>query len=247
MAGSSTAIVLLPPWVQEGGMEVALRRLSDPSVRDRLRQQLLTDTTSWDNWYAFSDGWRGLKISGAHRRPIIGRYFSDVIAGAGISDPLSPAAFDVVFDLLVEERLGMSLVSFNNVEDNIASFLAQPYCSVGTDAVVNPDGHPHPRLHGTFPRVLGHFVRELGTVSLPEAVRKMTSQAAKIVGWEGKVGEIRPGLPADLVLFDPMAVADRASYEQPRETPAGIHGVWVGGRRMVNNGRLVDRTVAGAL
>jgi N-acyl-D-amino-acid deacylase len=245
IAGSSTATVLLPPWVQEGGMDAALRRLSDPSVRARVRQQLLSDTTSWDNWYAFSDGWRGLKIAGARRRPIVGRFFADVIDEAGIDDHQCAAAFDVIFDLLVEERLGMSLVSFNNVEANIAAFLAQPYCSVGTDAVVNPDGHPHPRLHGTFPKVLGHFVRELGVVSLPEAVRKMTSQAAKIVGWEGRVGEIRPGLPADLVLFDPEAVADRATYEQPRQTPAGIEGVWVGGRRMVKDGQLVGGGAAG--
>jgi N-acyl-D-aspartate/D-glutamate deacylase len=95
--------------------------------------------------------------------------------------------------------------------------------------------------------VLGRFVRELGTVSLSEAVRKMTSQAAKIVGWDGRVGQIRTGLPADLVLFDPNAVADRATYEHPRETPAGIEGVWVGGRRMVAGGRLVAGGVAGAI
>jgi N-acyl-D-aspartate/D-glutamate deacylase len=81
----------------------------------------------------------------------------------------------------------------------------------------------------------------LGVVSLPEAVRKMTSQAAKIVGWGGRLGEIRPGLPADLVLFDPESIADRATYERPRETPTGIEGVWVGGQRMVDAGQLTRR------
>jgi N-acyl-D-aspartate/D-glutamate deacylase len=245
VAGSSTATVLVPPWAQEGGIDAALRRLSDPSVRSRIRRQLLSDTTSWDNWYAFSGGWAGLKIAGAHRQPAVGRFFSEIIQAAGISDLQSPAAFDLVFDLLSEERLGMSLVSFNNVEDNIVRFLAQPYCSVGTDAVVNPSGHPHPRLYGTFPRVLGHFVRELGVMPLPEAIRKMTAQAAGIVGWGGRLGEIRPGLPADLVLFDPDSVADRATFELPREPPVGIEGVWVAGRRMVEHGRVVGDVVAG--
>jgi N-acyl-D-amino-acid deacylase len=245
IAGSSTATVLLPPWVQEGGVGAALRRLSDPAVRAAIRRQLLSDRTSWDNWYAFSGGWTGLKIAGARRRSIVGRYFSEVIESAGIRDVESPAAFDLVFDLLSEERLGMSLVSFNNLEDNIARFLAQPYCSVGTDAVVNADGHPHPRLYGTFPRVLGHFVRERGTVPLPEAVRKMTSQAADIVGWGGRLGQIKDGFPADLVLFDPDRVADTATFERPRQAPVGIEGVWVGGRRLVEGGRLVGDTVAG--
>jgi N-acyl-D-amino-acid deacylase len=144
----------------------------------------------------------------------------------------------VIFDLLVGENLGMSLVSFNNIEENISSFMSQPYTSIGTDAVIDRGGHPHPRLHGTFPRVLGRFVRELGVMSLPEAVRKMTSQAAAVVGLAGRLGEIRPGLPADLVLFDAGTIADRATFEAPYEDPIGISGVWVGGRRVVTGGRL---------
>jgi N-acyl-D-aspartate/D-glutamate deacylase len=93
--------------------------------------------------------------------------------------------------------------------------------------------------------VLGRFVRELGIVALPEAIRKMTAQAAGIVGWGGRLGEVRPGLPADLVLFDPHTVADRATFERPRERPVGIEGVWVAGRRMVERGRVVGDIVAG--
>ena len=141
----------------------------------------------------------------------------------------------------------MSLISFNNVEENVASFMSQPYCSIGTDAVVDHGGHPHPRLHGTFPRVLGRFVRELGTFSLTEAIRKMTSQAAAVVGWGGRLGEIRPGLPADLVLFDPLTIADLATFESPRELPVGIEGVWVGGERVVEGQDLVSDRVAGHL
>jgi N-acyl-D-amino-acid deacylase len=95
--------------------------------------------------------------------------------------------------------------------------------------------------------VLGRFVRELGTFSLTEAVRKMTSQAAAVVGWEGRLGEIRPGLPADLVLFDPLTIADQTTFESPRELPVGIEGVWVGGRQVVKRRELVADVVAGAV
>lgn len=159
----------------------------------------------------------------------------------------SQAGFDVILELLASENLGMSLISFNNVEENVAAFMSQPYCSIGTDAVVDHGGHPHPRLHGTFPRVLGRFVRELGTVSLTEAIRKMTSQAASIVGWQGRLGEIRPGLPADLVLFDPLTIADQATFESPRELPLGIEGVWVRGERVVAGTEVVSDVVAGAV
>jgi len=239
VAGSTSAIVLLPPWTQAGGHEAAMSRLSDPAVRHRLRHQLMEDTTSWDNWWAFSDGWSGLRVARARRPGIVGRSFAEVIEATGVADPHSQEAFDVIFDLLVSEKLGMSLVSFNNVEENVASFMSQPYTSIGTDAVVDHGGHPHPRLHGTFPRVLGRFVRELGVMSLPEAVRKMTSQAAAVVGLGGSIGQIKPGLPGDLVLFDPAVVADRATFEAPYEYPVGIRGVWVGGHRVVADGDVV--------
>lgn len=245
VAGSTSAIVLLPPWMQEGGIDATLARLADPALRARTRLQLLEDTSSFDNWWHFSDGWQGLRVGRTQRRELIGRSFAQVIEAAGIVDPHSQEAFDVIFDLLREERLGMSLVSFNNVEENVSRFLAQPYTSVGTDAIIDRGGHPHPRLHGTFPRVLGRYVRELGVLSLPEAVRKMTSQAAAVVGWGGLLGEIRPGLPADLVLFDPETVKDNATYESPWDWPDGVEGVWVGGRRVVSGGRLVADVVAG--
>ncbi|MGH9067128.1 MAG: N-acyl-D-amino-acid deacylase family protein [Acidimicrobiales bacterium] len=245
-AGSTTASVLVPPWVLEGGTEAALQRLLDADVRARVRDQVLTDTTSWDNWWAFSDGWTGLRVAGVAGSgagvgaggtigDLAGRSFADIIAGAGVSDLRSQAAFDVVLDLLVSARLGLSLVSFNNVETNVARFMSQPWCSVGSDALVNPGGHPHPRLYGTFPRVLGRFSRELGTMSLPEAVSAMTGRAASVIG-RADLGRLEVGARADMVLFDPAKVADRATYDEPRLAPVGIERVWVGGRRLAGEG-----------
>jgi N-acyl-D-amino-acid deacylase len=239
-AGSTTAQVLLPPWMLEGGRDAALQRLGDPAARARARRQLLSDTTSWDNWWAFSDGWDGLRVAGLPpgvRPELIGRSFADVLEEAGIADPHSPEAFDVAFDLLVEAGLAVSIVSFNNTEENVARFLAQPHCTVGSDALVNPDGHPHPRLYGTFPRVLGHFVRELGALDLPTAVTAMTGRAAAALGYAA-LGTISVGGAADLVLFEPTAIADRATYEDPRLPPTGVTRVWVGGRAVVVGGAL---------
>lgn len=241
-AGSTTASVLLPPWALEGGQEAALRRLADPAVRERLRAQLLGDTTSFDNWYAFSGGFEGLVVADAPpgTGAVAGLSFAEVIRRSGEADLTSARAFDVVFDLLAASRLRASLISFNNVEENIARFLAQPYTSVGSDALVNPEGHPHPRLYGTFPRVLGRFVRELGTLDLETALGRMTYQAAQSAGWEGP-GRLEPGAAADLVLLDPERVADRATYDEPRLAPEGIERCWVAGRLVARDGRLLDQ------
>ncbi len=238
-AGATTASVLCPPWMFEGGgVEAALERLGDPSARARARRELLGEA-SFDNWLKFSGGWRGLKVASASDPAVVGKSFAEVIWSAGVDDLESEGAFEVVFDLLASERLSMSLISFNNVEENVARFIAEPYCSVGTDAVVNPNGHPHPRLYGTFPRVLARFVRELGTLSLPEAVAKMTSRAASVIGAGDRLGRIVPGFAADLVCFDPAAVSDEATYESPRQLPKGIEHVVVGGRFAVRDGRLL--------
>jgi N-acyl-D-amino-acid deacylase len=237
IAGSSTSIVLLPPWLQDGTMADIAATLADPAVRERVRGQMLADVDSWDNWYDFSGGWEGLRVAGARRGDLVGSTFADLIRRSGVADIESPAAFDVVFDLLASEAFGVTLISFNNVEANVARFFAQPYTSVGSDGVVNPGGLPHPRLYGTFPRVLGRLVREQGVVSLPEAVRKMTSQAAEIVGLGDRIGRVAVGRPADLVLFDPATIIDRATYEEPRRPGEGVTAVWVGGRLVAEAGR----------
>lgn len=239
-AGSTTATVLLPPWVLEGGMDRTLVRLSEPAVRERLYRQVTEDTTGWDNWWVFSGGWKGLRLAGlapgSRNDHLRGKSMHDVIVAAGVSDPNSSWGFDVIWDLLIAERLQVSLISHNNTESNVARFMAQPYCSIGSDALVNSSGSPHPRLYGTFPRVLGRFVRELGVLSLPQAVRAMTGRAAGILGRPG-LGRIVPGAAADLVLFDPDRIIDRATYEEPRVPPLGIERVVVAGRTVVREGR----------
>ncbi len=237
-AGSTTASVLMPPWVFEGDRRQAASRLADPSIRARIRNQLLTDTTTWDNWWAFSGGWEGLMIADAPRPGVAGKSFLQFIKDSGVSDPLSQEAFDQVISLLVECDFDVSLISFNNVEENIARFMGQPYTGIGSDALVNPNGHPHPRLYGTFPRVLGRYVRDLKALGLNEALWAMTRGAALAAGLKS-LGTIEVGKPADMVLFDPTSIIDQATYENPRVPPLGIEKVWVGGHLVNNKGALM--------
>jgi N-acyl-D-aspartate/D-glutamate deacylase len=243
VAGSTTATVLLPPWVLDGGEDAARIRLSDPATRKRVRSQMLSDTTSYDNWFVFSDGFEGLRIAQASKPEVQGKSFAEWIRSEGVNDINSQEAFNLLFDLLISENFSVSLISFNNTEENIARFLAQPYTSVGSDALVNPHGHPHPRLYGTFPRVLRRFVRELGVLDLPNAIQAMTSKAASTAGWPG-VGSIAVGGRADMVAFDPEQVSDQATWEEPRLPPVGIEKVWVGGRLAVNGGKLASQVGA---
>jgi N-acyl-D-amino-acid deacylase len=131
--------------------------------------------------------------------------------------------------------MGVAMVSFSQDESVVERFLSLPWANVCTDGLLG--GRPHPRAYGTYPRILGRYVREKGTLTLEEAVRKMTSQAASAFGFEG-VGLVRAGLRADLVVFDPRTVADQATFEDPVRFPVGVRDVIVGGAPAVRGGRL---------
>lgn len=161
---------------------------------------------------------------------------SEVITSLG-KPPL-----DVLFELLVENGGSVPTVFFHHSEDDMRYALAQPFVSIGSDgSAVSVDGtvgpaHPHPRFYGTFPRVLGRYVRETGLLSLEEAVRKMTSaNAAKVRLFDR--GLLRPGLWADVTIFDPARVIDRATFEQPRQYATGIEYVIVNGTVVIDRGR----------
>ena len=161
-------------------------------------------------------------------KPFQGKRMSELIAARG-GDPV-----DVLFDLLVEEQGSVPTVFFHHSEPDMQLVLKQPWTSIGSDGTaVNPDGptgrsHPHPRYYGTFPRVLGRYVRELHVLTLPEAVKKMTSMNADKIGIKDR-GRLREGLWADVTIFDPARVIDRATFENPHQFPVGIDYVIVNG------------------
>ncbi|HVR70652.1 MAG TPA: D-aminoacylase [Vicinamibacteria bacterium] len=234
-AGSTLLGAILPPAAHAGGAEATLGRLRDPDQRMLLRRQLSDPSPAdWDNFWKWS-GPEGIVIadipSGRHPE-WVGQNLAEIARLAG-KDP-----FETVFDLLEEERLGVAMVSFSQDEGVMERFLAQPFVNVCTDGLLG--GRPHPRAYGSYPRILGRYVREKKLLTLEEAVRKMTSQAAAAFGLGG-VGLVQEGFRANLVVFDPEKVADRATFENPAQFPVGIRDVLVGGEFVVRAGRSTGR------
>ena len=232
VAGSTLLGAILPPWAHAGGAAHTLRVLADPEARARLRTQMSDPAPAdWDNFWKWS-GPEGIVIadipSGRHPE-ILGKTLADAAAQWG-KDP-----FDAAFDLLLAERMGVAMISFSQDEAVVERFLALPYVNACTDGLLG--GRPHPRAYGTYPRILGRYVRERRVTSLEEAVRKMTSQAAEAFGLRG-TGAVRAGHRANLVVFDPDVVADRATFEDPMQYPVGIRDVFVGGEPIVRHGAL---------
>ena len=251
-AGQNNLSSIVPPWAHDGGRARMLERLADPPSRARMREEVLNGLPNWYNHYlATGDGWGGmLLVSLKHERnkPFQGRRMSDLIKARGGN----PA--DVLFDLLIEEDGSVPTVFFHHSEQDMQLVLKQPWTSVGSDgSAVSPDGpsgrsHPHPRYYGTFPRVLGRYVRELKVLSLPEAVRKMTSLNADKIGIKGR-GRLEVGKFADVAIFDQGRVIDRATFESPHQFPVGIPYVIVNGVVVVDNeqhtGALPGRVLSG--
>ena len=239
-AGQNNLSSIVPPWAHDGGRAMMLERLADPAARARMRREVLNGLPNWYNHYlATGDGWGGmLLVSLKHERnkPFQGRRMSDLIEARGGN----PA--DVLFDVLIEEDGTVPTVFFHHSEEDMQLVMKQPWTSIGSDgSAVSPDGpsgrsHPHPRYYGTFPRVLGRYVRELKVLPLPEAVRKMTSLNADKIGIKGR-GRIAAGMFADVTIFDQERVIDRATFEKPHQFPTGIPYVIVNGVVVIDNGQ----------
>jgi N-acyl-D-amino-acid deacylase len=251
-AGQNNLSSIIPPWAHDGGREKMVQRLRDPAARRRMRAEVLQGLPGWYNHYlATGGGWAGMQLvslKNERNAPFQGKRMSELIESRG-GDPVN-----VLFDVLVEEDGSVPTVFFHHSEPDMQLVLKQPWTSIGSDgSAVNPDGptgrsHPHPRYYGTFPRVLGRYVRELKVLTLPEAVKKMTSMNADKIGIKDR-GRLREGLWADVTIFDPNTVIDRATFENPRQYPVGIPYVIVNGVVTIDNGRhtgaLAGRVVYG--
>ena len=229
-AGGTGLAAALPLWVQEGGREAMLARLQDPAVRARARAEIENTIDGWENLILAStfEGIQVASVPPGADQSVVGQRIS-AIAAARQQDP-----WDTFFQLLLETGARVGALYHMMSEEDVATGLGLASVSIGTDAAALraegalAQGQPHPRAYGTFPRVLGKYVREEKVMSLEEAIRRMTSVAATQFGIERR-GIIREGYFADLVVFDPATVADRATFEQPHQYPVGIHHVIVNG------------------
>lgn len=249
-AGQNDLRAIIPPWAHDGGNGPMLERLASPAARARIRRDILDRNQDWYNHYlAVGGDWsRMLLVQLRHpgNARFVGRRMKELVEARG-GDPI-----DVLFDVLLEEGGSVRTVYFHHQEADMLHALRKPYVSVGSDgAAIGPDGpsgqtHPHPRWYGTFPRVLGRYVREQGALALPDAVRKMTSMNAGKLGILDR-GLVREGLHADIVVFDPETVADRATFAKPHQFPLGIRHVFVNGEEVLaggeHTGRLPGRVI----
>lgn len=226
-AGSTVLHALLPPWMHNGGTEELLAKLQDEEIRKQIKAEF-EHNHDFENWVE-SCGWGNIVIASVNsekNRVVEGKNLLEIAAMRGTS----PA--DAVFDLLLEENAGVTMVISWGEEADITNALRHPLQIVGSDGIFG--GKPHPRLYGSFPRILGRFVREQGILTMSEAIRHMTGAPAQLLRLEDR-GYIAEGYWADIVIFDPNTVADQATYEQPLLEPIGIRYVLVNGKVAVDN------------
>jgi N-acyl-D-amino-acid deacylase len=240
LPGATTLAALLPSWAAIGGPDALTARLRDPAVRARMAADL--EVTGSDGCHGVPIDWAAIQISGtrhASNGALAGLSVAEAAARAG----KPPAQF--CFDLLLADDLGVSCLLHVGNEENVRTILRHRAHLVGSDGLLIGE-RPHPRAWGTFPRYLGHYVREEGLLSLEECVAQMTGRAARRLGLTDR-GGVAPGLAADVVLFDPETVADRATFEQPRRTATGIPYVLVNGEFVIDEHRRTQATPGRAL
>lgn len=249
IAGSRHLSGSLPGWVHDGGAEMMLRRLEQPATRERLRAE-------YDDWQSgrrvdspFELPFDRIVVTGVAseaNQPLVGKSLSE------IAQVRNTDAVDLFLDLLIEERGHVNAVLFSMSEDDMKLALAHPLGCVGTDGLAfaadGPlaTGAPHPRSYGTFPRLLGRYVREQRLMPLEEAVRKITSWPAARLGVKDR-GAIAESKRADLVVFDPDTIIDTATYEEPHHYPVGIAQVIIAGRVAVKHGEQADERHGGVV
>ncbi len=238
--GNNDLASIMPPWAHEGGRAQLLARLKDSSQRARLKHDITNSLPGWYNHYTAVGGdWSRMLVSAnnAYKGMTMDRVIALKSEGKSPrSDPL-----DILFDLLVEQDGSVSTVYAHHTEEDMNLALLQPWCSIGSDGSAYATdgllrrGHPHPRNFGTFPRVLGVYVRERGLLRLEDAVRKMTSLNAAKLGLRDR-GFLQAGLFADITVFDPAHVTDRSTYTEPFQYSEGIEYVIVNGQLVLDQG-----------
>lgn len=242
-AGATGLDAAMPPWVQEGGHREWVTRLMDPAIRARVIEEMESPSTDWENLFHES-GPDGMLLS-SFQNPALAHYSGRTLADVARERGKSPA--DVAVDLVIEDDTRVGTIYFMMDPANVRRQMSLPWVSFGSDSPsVSPDGpyrtrHLHPRAYGTFARVLGHYVRDAKALTLPDAIRRLTSLPAHNLRLPDR-GWLREGYFADVVVFDPETVTDHATYARPHALATGVTHVVVNGVPVVRAG-----TVTGAL
>jgi len=237
-AGGTGLDASLPPWTEDGGYPALFKRLRDPATREKIKAQVKTPTDEWENMYLAAGGPEHILLVGFKSeklKPLTGKSLAE-IAKMRRKDPI-----DTAMDLIAEDESRIGTIYFMISEENIKKELAKPWISFGSDeASQAPEGvflksNPHPRAYGNFARVLGKYVRDEKVIPLNEAVRRLSGLPATNLGLDHR-GFIKEGMFADVVVFDPATIADRATFEKPHQYAVGVKHVFVNGVQVLKDG-----------
>ena len=237
-AGGTGLDAAMPPWVFDGGREAAYQRLQDPATRKKIADAIRTPTNDWENLYLATGSPERILLASFRTeklKPYTGKTLAEVARMRG-KDPV-----ETIMDLVLEDRSRIGTIYFLMSEDNIKKQIKLPWVSFGSDAAsIAPEGvflrsAAHPRAYGNFARLLGKYVREEKVISLAEAVRRLTSLPATNLGLDHR-GLLKVGMFADVVVFDPQTIADRATFENPHQLAVGVRDVFINGAQVLKNG-----------
>ncbi len=236
-AGATGLDAAMPPWVQEGGLQVWLARLKDPAIRERVKQEMSTPTDKWENLY-LGAGAEGTLLAGFKNdalKSLTGKTLAEVAALRGKSPE------ETAMDLVIEDGSRVDTIYFLMSEENIRKQIQLPWVSFGSDAgSIAPEdaflkSNPHPRAYGNVARLLGKYVRDEKLLSLQEAIRRLTSLPATNLKIRQR-GRLQPRYFADVVVFDPARIQDHATFEKPHQYSTGVVHVFVNGTQVLKDG-----------
>jgi N-acyl-D-amino-acid deacylase len=237
-AGATGLNAAMPPWTQSGGNEAWFKRLQDPELRKKIAEEIRTPSDQWENLYLAAGSPERILLVGFKNdklKPLTGKSLAEVAKMRG-TDPV-----EVMMELVVEDQSRVDTVYFLMSEDNIRKQIRLPWVSFGSDeGSTAPEGvflksNPHPRAYGNFARLLGKYVREEKLIPLEEAVHRLSGLPATNLGLDRR-GFLKLGMFADVVVFDPQTVGDRATYEKPQQYAVGVRQVFVNGVQVINDG-----------
>ena len=237
-AGGTGLDASLPPWTGDGGYPALFKRLRDPATREKIKAEVQKPTGAWENLYLDAGGPEHILLAefrSEKLKPLTGKTLAEVARMRG-KDPI-----DTAMDLIAEDESRIGTLYFIVSEDNIRKELAKPWISFGSDeASQAPEGvflksNPHPRAYGNFARVLGKYVREEKIIPIKEAIRRLSGLPATNLGLDHR-GLLKEGMFADVVVFDPATIADRATFEKPHQYAVGMKHVFVNGVQVLNDG-----------
>lgn len=248
-AGSTGLDACMPPWVFDGGRAAAEKRLQDPEIRKKIAEAIRTPSNDWENLFMLAGSPDRILLVGFRSdalKPLTGKTLGEVARMRG-KDPI-----ETIMDLVYEDRSRVGTVYFMMSEENIKKQLRQPWVSVGSDAAsMAPEGaflrsSTHPRAYGNFARLLGKYVRDEKVITLQEAIRRLSGLPAANLGLDHR-GLLREGMFADVVVFDPKTIADRATFENPHQYSVGVRHVFVNGVQVLKDGEHTDAKPGRAL